>query len=230
MASNTQAANQGVCISADFAALIRIQNLTLNGTLITVVEQTKFLGVIFDNKFTFLPHTHHLKEKCVNALLLTLLGEPTSRRCYIFIDHLFVLNSTMAALSMVPHENLMYIGSHTESCIPAMPSESHLPLPLYIRRTMLRLSSSQINPAYNTIFSPKFNAFFSSKPNQISILGIHIALDLEKIGFNRNTVSRLTVSATSSWLIRRPVIAFTLHSSDKAVTPAEVFKVRFYEL
>ena len=28
--------------------------LTLNGTLIPVVEQTKFLGVIFDNKFTFL--------------------------------------------------------------------------------------------------------------------------------------------------------------------------------
>jgi len=28
----------------------------------------------------------------------------------------------------------------------------------------------------------------------------------------------------------RPVIDLTLHSSDKAITPAEVFKVRFYEL
>jgi len=39
--------------------------LTLNGTLIPVVEQTKFLGVIFDNKLTFLPHIRYLKEKCV---------------------------------------------------------------------------------------------------------------------------------------------------------------------
>jgi len=39
--------------------------LTLNGTLIPVVEQTKFLGVIFDNKLTFHPHIRYLKEKCV---------------------------------------------------------------------------------------------------------------------------------------------------------------------
>ena len=44
--------------------------LTLNGTLIPVVEQTKFLGVNFDNKLTFLPHIRYLKEKCVKALNL----------------------------------------------------------------------------------------------------------------------------------------------------------------
>jgi len=41
--------------------------LMLNGTLIPVVEQTKFLGVIFDNKLTFLPHIRYLKEKCVKG-------------------------------------------------------------------------------------------------------------------------------------------------------------------
>jgi len=44
--------------------------LKLNGTPIPVVEQTKFLGVIFDNKLTFLPHIRYLKEKCVKALNL----------------------------------------------------------------------------------------------------------------------------------------------------------------
>ena len=34
----------------------------------TVVEQTKFLGVILDNKLTFLQHICYLKEKCVKAL------------------------------------------------------------------------------------------------------------------------------------------------------------------
>ena len=94
----------------------------------------------------------------------------------------------------------------------------------------LRLGSSPSNLAYNTVFSPKFEASFSSKPNQIPTLGIRIAPELEKIGFKLNTVSRLSVPATPPWLLRCPDIDLTLHSSDKAVTPPEVFKVRFYEL
>ena len=52
--------------------------LTLNGTLIPDVEQTKFLGVIFDNKLTFLPHIRYLKEKCVKALNLVRVVAHTS--------------------------------------------------------------------------------------------------------------------------------------------------------
>jgi len=61
-------------------------------------------------------------------------------------------------------------------------------------------------------------------------LGICIAPELEKISFKRNTVSRLSIPATPPWLLRLPEIDLSLHSSDKAVTPPEVFKVRFYEL
>jgi len=76
----------------------------------------------------------------------------------------------------------------------------------------------------------KFKASFSSKPNHIPTLGICIAPELEKIGFKRNTVSRLSIPATRPWLLKHPEIDVNLHSSDKAVTPPEVFKVRFYEL
>ena len=44
--------------------------LTLNGSPIPVVEETKFLGIIFDRKLSFLPHIRHLKEKCTKALNL----------------------------------------------------------------------------------------------------------------------------------------------------------------
>jgi len=87
----------------------------------------------------------------------------------------------------------------------------------------LRLGLSQINPAYNTVFSPKFKASFSSKTNQIPTLGIRIAPELEKVDFKLNTVSQLSVPATPPWLLRRPVIDLTLHSSDTAVTSPEVF-------
>jgi len=52
--------------------------LKLNGTPIPDVEQTKFLGVIFDNKLTFLPHIRYLKEKCLKALNLLRVVAQTS--------------------------------------------------------------------------------------------------------------------------------------------------------
>ncbi len=49
--------------------------LTLGGFPIPVVEQTKFLGLIFDWRLTFKPHIWQVKVKCLWALnLLTVLS------------------------------------------------------------------------------------------------------------------------------------------------------------
>jgi len=42
----------------------------LNGTPFPVVEESKFFGVIFDRKLSFIPHIKHLKDKCTKALNL----------------------------------------------------------------------------------------------------------------------------------------------------------------
>jgi len=42
--------------------------LLLNGTHVHVAEETKFLGVVFDRKLSFIPHIKHLKDKCTKAL------------------------------------------------------------------------------------------------------------------------------------------------------------------
>jgi len=64
MASNSQAAKQ--CVRPLHFCKLRSAHpnpeLTLNVTLIPVVEQTKFLGVIFNNKLTFVPHVRYLKK------------------------------------------------------------------------------------------------------------------------------------------------------------------------
>jgi len=53
-------------------------SLTLNDTLIPVVEETKFLGLIFDHKLSFISHIKHLKEKCTKALnLLRVIAHTT---------------------------------------------------------------------------------------------------------------------------------------------------------
>ena len=45
-------------------------NLNLNGNKITVVKETRFLGVIFDQKLSFIPHMKALKTKCLKALYI----------------------------------------------------------------------------------------------------------------------------------------------------------------
>jgi len=44
--------------------------LLLNRTPIAVVEQVKFLDLIFDNQLSFIPHLRYLKQKCLKALNL----------------------------------------------------------------------------------------------------------------------------------------------------------------
>ena len=54
-----------------FCKLRRIHNdpvLYLYGSPTPVVEESKFLGVIFDRKLSFIPHIRYIKEKCLKAL------------------------------------------------------------------------------------------------------------------------------------------------------------------
>ena len=43
--------------------------LTLDRTPIPVVDENKFLGVVFDRKLSFIPHIKQLKAKCQKALI-----------------------------------------------------------------------------------------------------------------------------------------------------------------
>ena len=52
--------------------------LYLYGSLIPVVDEAKFLGVIFDRKLSFIPHIKYLKAKCLKALNLLKVLSHTS--------------------------------------------------------------------------------------------------------------------------------------------------------
>jgi len=52
--------------------------LLRNGSPIPVVEEVKFLGIIFDRKLSFLPHLRYLKDKCRKALNLLRVVAHTS--------------------------------------------------------------------------------------------------------------------------------------------------------
>ena len=64
-----------------FCKLRRIHNdpvLYLYGSPIPVVEESKFLGEIFDRKLSFIPHIRYIKAKCLKALNLLKVLSNTS--------------------------------------------------------------------------------------------------------------------------------------------------------
>ena len=52
--------------------------LHLYGSPIPVVEESKFLGILFDRKLSFIPHIKYLKAKCLKALDLLKVLSHTS--------------------------------------------------------------------------------------------------------------------------------------------------------
>ena len=110
--------------------------LTLNGTVIPVVNKPNssesFLTISSHSFHTSVTSKRSVWRRWAFCVLLLILpGEPTSTRCYIFIDRLFALSSTMAVSSMVPRENLIYvywIRYRTMHCgYATVPSGPHLP-------------------------------------------------------------------------------------------------------
>ena len=64
--------------------------LYLYGSLIPVVDEAKFLGVIFDRKLSFIPHIKYLKAKCLKALnLLKVLSHTSSGADRTVLLHLY---------------------------------------------------------------------------------------------------------------------------------------------
>ena len=53
--------------------------LHLYGLPIPVVEESKFLGILFDRKLSFIPHIKYLKAKCLKALNLLKVLSHTSQ-------------------------------------------------------------------------------------------------------------------------------------------------------
>ena len=64
--------------------------LTLYGSPIPVVQEYKYLGLIFDKKLSFIPHIKYLKAKCLKALnILKVLSHTTWGADRLTLLHLY---------------------------------------------------------------------------------------------------------------------------------------------
>ena len=173
-------------------------NLNLNGQNIKVVRETKFLGVIFDQKLSFLPHLKALKSRCLKALdiikvvsnqewgadksvLLKLYRSLVrSKLDYGSIVYGSARPSYLKMLNTIHHQGLrLALGAFRTSPVDSLYIEAG-ELPLEHRRIKLslqyvtKLKSTPSNPAFNCVFRPEYENKYLRNTKVISPLGIRI--------------------------------------------------------
>ena len=240
-----------------FCKLRRIHNdpvLYLYGSPIPVVEETKFLGVIFDRKLSFIPHTRYIKAKCLKALhLLKVLSNtswgadrPTllhlyrslirSKLDYGSVVYGSARKSYLQMLDTVYHQGLrLALGAFRTSPVTSLYVEADEPS-LYLRREKLslqyaiRLAANQRNPAFKVTFPPQFLQLYEHKPNAIKPFGLRISPLLQASNINPNNIEKHFISDISPWCIRKPNILFDLHTYKKTASNSNIMKQNFQVL
>ena len=133
--------------------------LTLYGSLIPVVQEYKYLGLIFDKKLSFIPHIKYLKAKCLKSLNIL---------------------KVLAMLDPIHHQGLrLALGAFRTSPTASHYVEADEPS-LNTRREKLslqytiRIAENNSNPAHDVTFQPNYTDLYESKPNFIKSFGVRI--------------------------------------------------------
>ena len=229
-------------------------NLTLNGQKIKVVKETKFLGVIFDRKLSFIPHMKALKAKCLKALdiikvvsnqewgadksvLLRLYRSLIrSKLDYGCIVYGSARPSYLKMLNTIHHQGLrLALGAFRTSPVESLYVEAG-ELPLEQRRIKLslqyitKLKATPSNPAFNCVFNPAFTQKYEKHTKSIAPLGIRMKEHLENCNIPLNHITEIDNYDVPPWELLTPTVDLTLHSTSKNETTDSEYKQRFLQL
>ena len=135
--------------------------INIYGSPIPIVEEAKFLDLLFDKKFTCIPHIKALKAKCLKALDVVKILSNTSKggdRSVLLnlyrslvrskLDYVSVVygsarKSYLKCLDTIHHQGLrLALGAFRTSPIESLYAESNEPS-LYVRREKYRFNTPQ---------------------------------------------------------------------------------------
>ena len=223
--------------------------LYIYGSQIPVVAESKFLGVIFDRKLSFIPHIKYVKAKCLKALNLLKVFSHTSwgadrttllhlyrslirsKLDYGAIVYESARKSYLQMLDTVHNQGLrLALGAFRTSPVSSLNLEADKPS-LWLRREKLSLQyANPSNPAFEVTFPPQFQDYYERKPNAIKSFGLRIAPLLESANINTKNIQKHSFSDFPSWCITKPTILFDLHNSKKSLSDSHLIKQNFQEL
>ena len=228
--------------------------LILNGEKIKVVKGARFLGVIFDQKLSFIPHLKALKSRCLKALdiikvvanqewgadkavLLNLYRSLIrSKLDYGCIVYGSARPSYLKMLNTIHHQGLrLALGAFRTSPVESLYVEAG-ELPLEQRRIKLslqyitKLKSTPSNPAYECIFRPNYEHTYLKNTKVTAPLGIRMKEHIEECDIQLHQINDDDVYDIPPWELSTPTVNLKLHSTNKKETSDVDFKQRFLEI
>ena len=228
--------------------------LNIYGSPIPVVEEARFLGLLFDKKLSFIPHIKALKAKCLKALdILKVLSNTNwggdrsvllnlyrslvrSKLDYGSIVYGSARKSYLKCLDTIHHQGLrLALGAFRTSPVESLYAESNEPS-LYTRREKLslqyttKLAANPKNPAYNSVFNPKYERFYNNTPSATKPLGLKILPLLEQANISIKNVQPFSLPSKEPWAQYPPKVILDLHKNKKSEIDYHIFKTEFLEI
>ena len=188
--------------------------LHVYGSPIPVVEESKFLGILFDRKLSFIPHIKYLKAKCLKALILLKVLSHTSwgadrttlLKLYrsLVRSYGYARKSYLQMLDPIHNQGLrLALGAFRTSPVASLYVEADEPS-LYSRREKLslqyatRLAANPSNPAHEVTFPPNYVNLYEQKPKAIKSFGIRISPLLESANIKPQNIEKTFYTKCSS--------------------------------
>ena len=226
-----------------------VPTLFLNGNILPLEEEVKFLGVIFDQKLTFGPHINDLVlrvKKSINILKVvshydwgadrkTLLRLYTTL-CLGKIDYASQIYGSACKTNLkkldVLHNTGLRIctGAYRTSPLPSLYVDSGIPS-LSIRREelslryMTRCLTSKKNPNYKYVKTPLDRA--SNRPRIPKPLEVRYKRESQEVGLSSSHIMEVKFPLTPPWC-KAPTRVCTCSGGKKEMSD-EVLKKEFLQ-
>ena len=226
-----------------------------HGTVeIPVVDQYKFLGVIFDRKLSFIPHINYLKAKCHKALQLlrvvahtdwgadkstllklykSLVRSKLDYGCFIYGS---ARKSYLRCLDSIHHLRLrLAFGALRTSPVESIYVEAN-GAPLILRQEKLalqyftKLQSCPSNPAFACTINPKYKELFARKESAIPSFGIRMQSVLDNSNILNENVHETVIPEVPPWTLHQPRVNLDLSNLCKKDTSSLVFIQKYNEI
>ncbi|GFQ70457.1 unc-112-related protein [Trichonephila clavata] len=228
--------------------------LFIGRSIIKVVKEFKFLGLIFDQSLRF---HHHLKDlKIVSAKALNILKVANTRwgadrtsllRLYRALirsklDYGSVVYSSackslLKILDPVHHQGLrLCLGAFCTSPVESLYAEAYEP-PLDLRRKYLcfnhfmKIQSMKTNTAYSYLFNFSLYDFNSHRSFLIYSQPFHFRIRdlINDLNLNIGRIALCKISEVPPWKVIYPKVDFTLSCYSKACTPVSTYRTLYLE-
>jgi hypothetical protein len=223
--------------------------LQIDNTNIPVVLETKFLGLIFDNKLSFVPHLKHLRSKCLKALnLLRVVAHRDwgadfktliklyrclirSKLDYGSIVYGSARKSYTHMLDPIQNQALrLCLGSFRTTPVESLQVEANEPS-LTLRRNKLavqyatKLQSNPNNPAFDCTYNPQYTFVFQRKISAIPTFGLRCEKILQDMDIDLDSIAVYHLPLNPPWTLHLPTVNFKLHTGKKTSIDSDTFKL-----